>query len=128
MIKINWTPSKKQKIALDILFDRETTEFFYGGGAGGGKSYIGCIWLILSCLKYQGSRWLMGRAVLKSLKESTLLTFFMICNEWGLKKNIHYKYNSIEGIIRFFNGSEIYLKDLFAYPSDPEFEIGRAHV
>jgi len=64
----------------------------------------------------------MGRAVLKSLKESTLLTFFRVCSEWGLKLNKDFKYNAIDGTIKWANGSEIYLKDLFAYPSDPEFD------
>jgi hypothetical protein len=65
----------------------------------------------------------MGRAVLKSLRESTLLTFFMVCNQWGLKKDIHYRYNASDNVITFIkNNSEIYLKDLFAYPSDPEFD------
>jgi len=64
----------------------------------------------------------MGRAILKSLKESTLLTFFQVCREFDLKPGIDYKYNSMEGVIKFWNGSTIYLKDLFAYPSDPEFD------
>ena len=64
----------------------------------------------------------MGRAVLKALKESTLLTFFEICKEWGLKKDVHWKYNSVDGVIRFSNGSEVFLKDLALYPSDPEFD------
>jgi hypothetical protein len=105
-----------------ILQDNETTEVLYGGGAGGGKSVLGCLWLILSCLKYQGSRWLMGRAILKTLKESTLLTFFRLCSIYGLKNGIDFKYNSMSGIVTWFNGSEIYLKDLFLYPSDPEFD------
>jgi len=64
----------------------------------------------------------MGRAVLKSLKESTLLTFFQVCREFGLKINVDYKYNAMEGCLKFWNGSTVYLKDLFAYPSDPEFD------
>ncbi len=64
----------------------------------------------------------MGRAVLKALKDSTLLTFFEICAKWGLVKDLDYKYNSIDGIITFIaTGSTIYLKDLFQNPSDPEF-------
>ena len=122
MNEIRWKPSRRQKEALKYLLDHETTELFYGGGAGGGKSYLGCAWTILSCLQYPGIRGLMGRAVLKSLKESTLLTFFEICRDWGLKKDKDFKYNSIEGTIKFSNGSEVYLKDLFAYPSDPEFD------
>ena len=65
----------------------------------------------------------MGRAILKTLKDSTLLTFFSACRRFNLKKDIDYKYNYIQGIITFLHtGSEIYLKDLFAYPSDPEFD------
>jgi len=64
----------------------------------------------------------MGRAVLKSLKESTLLTFFQVCRDFGVKQGIDFKYNSMEGTIKFWNHSAIYLKDLFLYPSDPEFD------
>jgi phage terminase large subunit len=119
---IDWNPSSKQYECLKLLRDRVHTEIFYGGGAGGGKSYLGCAWLILNCIKYPGSRWLMGRAILKSLKESTLLTFLQICRSWGLIPGEHYKYNPMEGVIRFPNESSIYLKDLFLYPSDPEFD------
>ena len=73
-------------------------------------------------MRYQGSRWLMGRAVLKNLKESTLLRFFEICKDWGLIKGIHFKYNSVEATIKFLNGSEVYLKALETLPSDPEFD------
>lgn len=121
-IQILLKPSKKQLEALNILEDNTTTEVLYGGGAGGGKSYLGCCWLIINCLKYPGSRWLMGRAILKTLKESTLLTFFRVCSTWGLKVNKDFKYNQMLGVITWINGSEIYLKDLFAYPSDPEFD------
>lgn len=119
---IKWKPSPRQEQALEILNDETHTEIFYGGGAGGGKSYLGCTWLVLNCIDYPGTRWLMGRAILKSLKESTLLTFFKVCKDLGVKPNEDYKYNAIEGVIKFWNDSSIYLKDLFLYPSDPEFD------
>lgn len=121
-LTLSWNPTEKQALALEYLRDNLTTEIFYGGSAGGGKSFLGCVWLINCCLKYPGSRWLMGRAILKNLKASTLLTFFDICKKWELKSDEHFNYNQMEGVIRFFNGSEIYLKDLFLYPSDPEFD------
>jgi len=121
-INIDWKPSKKQMIAWNILMDKETTELLYGGGAGGGKSYLCCAWLIIQCLRYPESRWLMGRAVLKTLKQTTLLSFFDICKEWGLKKGETYNYNIIDGVITFYNGAEIYLKDLKLYPTDPDFD------
>ncbi len=49
-MSINWEPSEKQYMAWNILQDKIHTEIFYGGGAGGGKSYLGCAWLIISCL------------------------------------------------------------------------------
>lgn len=119
-IKLQLSP--KQNEAFKILRDKKITELFYGGGAGGGKSYLGCIWLIFSCLAYPGTRWLMGRARLKSLKESTFLTFLGVLKEWSLKKGVDWKYNAIEGSVYFTNGSSIYLKDLFLYPTDPEFD------
>jgi len=109
-------------MALKILNNKVTNEVLYGGGAGGGKSYLGCIWQLTVALEFQGTRHLMGRAVLKALKESTLLTFFEVCKTFGLSPGKHYKYNSVDSVIKFFNGSEFYLKDLEFRPSDPEFE------
>lgn len=61
----------------------------------------------------------MGRSKLKSLKETTLNTFFQITSDLKISD---YKYNSQSGIISWENGSEILLKDLFTYPSDPNFD------
>ena len=40
-----------------------------GGGAGGGKTALGCYWQLKQRLKYPNTRGLIGRAVLKTLKE-----------------------------------------------------------
>lgn len=114
--------TEKQTKAWQYLTDQETEELIFGGGAGGGKSRLGCTWLILMCGKYPGSRWLLGRAKLKRLKETTLVTFFDVCKSLGIKKDIHYKYNPIDGTIMFTNGSMILLKDLFHYPGDADFD------
>jgi phage terminase large subunit len=111
----------KQTLALDILEDAVTTELLYGGGAGGGKSALGTYWVLKNCLKYAGSRGLIGRAKLKNLKDTTLLTLFEVMGKQGLT-TAHYKYNEQAGTVSFYNGSIIFLKDLFQYPSDKNFD------
>ena len=110
----------KQKNAVYYLKDNKTKELLYGGAAGGGKSALGCLWLIESCQKYPGSRWLMGRAKLKALKETTLNTFFELSSNLGISDQ--FTYNAQTNVIYWANGSEILLKDLFLYPSDPNFD------
>ncbi len=110
----------KQNDAVYYLKDGTTTEIIYGGAAGGGKSALGCLWLIECCQIYPGSRWLMGRSKLKTLKDTTLKTFFELTAKLDL--NSQYNFNAQSNTITWANGSEIILKDLFLYPSDPEFD------
>jgi len=111
---------KKQEHAIFYLKDEVTKEVLYGGAAGGGKSALGVLWLIECCMKYPGTRWLMGRSKLKTLKETTLNTFFELSSKLGITDQ--WTYNGQSDIITFDNGSQIILKDLFLYPSDPEFD------
>jgi len=113
--------SPKQTEILKALNDKSHTEIFFGGSAGGSKSFTGCLWQITRRIKYSGSRGFIARAQLKSLKESTLLTFFEVARMLGLTLGEDFTYNSMSGVIKFNNGSEEYLRDLFLYPSDPEF-------
>lgn len=110
----------KQEHAIYYLKDSVTEEVLYGGAAGGGKSALGCLWLMEMCQKYPGTRWLMGRSKLKTLKETTLNTFFELATM--LKLSGQFTYKSTDHIILWKNGSEIILKDLFLYPSDPNFD------
>jgi hypothetical protein len=80
-------------------------------------------------LKYPNTRGLIGRAVLKTLKETTLVSFFQVAKLQGLEAGKHYKYNGQMSQIELFNGSVILLKDLYAYPSDPNFdELGSLEI
>lgn len=113
----------KQSLAWDLLEDDKTTEILYGGGAGGGKSFLGVAYIITMCVTYPGTRWLIGRSELEALKKTTLNTFFDVCSMWGIKgDDVHYKYNVHEKTITFKNESEILLFDLKLMPSDPNFD------
>lgn len=64
----------------------------------------------------------MGRSELKTLKETTLTSLFEVCRLQGLQANVHFKLNHQTGVVSVPNGSQILLKDLFSYPSDPNFD------
>lgn len=112
----------RQKEAIHYLSRKHECEtLLFGGAAGGGKSYLGCAWQISRRLKYPNTRGLIGRAQLKKLRQTTMKTFWSICNEIGLVKDVHFSYNQQEQSIKFSNGSEIMLMDLADMPSDVEF-------
>ena len=104
--------TKKQGQCWKVLMDDHTSEILYGGSAGSGKSWLGCIWIITLCIKYEGIRCLIGRTVLSQLKNTTLNTLFETFKAMGLNSDNHFKYNGQTNIIKLYNGSEILLKDL----------------
>lgn len=104
---------------MDYLEDKVTKEILFGGGAGGGKSALLCYFGAKQCVKYPGTRGLIGRAILKTLKETTLKTFWEIVEMQGVK-SMFKPYGT--DLIKCSNGSEIILKDLYAYPLDPDFD------
>lgn len=112
----------KQKLAFRKLIDSTTTEILFGGSVGGGKSYLGCMWVIITCLQYEGVRMLVGRSKLTQLKLTTLKTMFEVFKTLTLKESEHWTFNGQTNVFTFYNGSEIILKDLFLYPSDPEYD------
>lgn len=119
MSKITFEPTGRQYEALQYLLDDKTTEILYGGSAGGGKTLLGCVWIIMSALKYPGTRWVIARSRLSILKITTIKTFQDIIKMWGLDN--HVEFHLFNNNITFKNGSEVLLLDLFLYPQDPDF-------
>lgn len=116
---ITFRPSRKQFLAWQYLTDKETTELGFGGAASGGKSYLGCFWLLAMCLAYPDTAWLLGRKEMINLKRTTLITFFKVCDEFGIKANREFSFNQQTNVITFTNKSQIFLFDLSYQPSDP---------
>lgn len=94
-----------------------------GGSAGGGKSFLGCAWLISSCMRFDNIRMLVARKVRKVLLETTWITLQDVMKTWGLVRDLHYRIitSSIACEITFWNGSKIIALDLTPAPSDPDF-------
>ena len=110
--------TKKQTQAIDYLTDKVTDYVGYGGAAGGGKSVIGCYWLMTLGYYLPGAKFFIGRDSINDTRASVLKTWSETASKVGFTA---YKFNDI-GIF-FDNGTEIELLDLTFYPyKDPMFE------
>jgi len=117
----NIRPEPKQHQAYLKLWDKITRFITFGGGAGGGKSWLGAEWLLQNCYRYPGTKWFIGRNELTRLMGSSFTTFQKVCvyhnipiDDWSLNGQYHY--------IKFKNGSRIDLIDLKFQPSDPMYQ------
>lgn len=118
--KFRHSPNNKQFEALKYLYDKETKYLLFGGGAGGGKSWLGCEWILAMCLNFPGVRYFIGRDELKNLKDTTVKTFFKVAKFHGVLDS--FRYYEHYSAIRFNNGSEVSLLGLVLLPSDELFE------
>ena len=108
----------KQLLAYRHLADPRIRYVVYGGAAGGGKSWLGCDWLMRCCWAFPKTRWFVGRNNIKDSRESVLVTFGKVADSYGFTD-----YRITDDGIKFTNGSEIVLLDLTFYPQkDPMFE------
>lgn len=114
-------PTLKQDAAWRYLLDTVTRFILFGGGAGGGKTWLYCEWLLVWAYQYPGSRAFIGRNELKRLMNSTFVTWNKVCVHHGIPRDdwqLDGKYN----VIRFKNGSTIDLLDVSFKPTDPFYE------
>ena len=115
------SPLPKQHLAWQKLLDKITKYILFGGGAGGGKSWLGCEWLLVMCYQYPKSKWFIGRKELKRLMASSYETFKKVCSYHKIPDK-DWKLNGQYNYIEFFNGSKIDLLDVNFVPTDPLFE------
>ena len=112
----------KQLQVLKLLKSGEDiNEIVFGGGAGGGKSWLACVWEVFDCLAYDGIRTFIGRESLKRLRSTTFLTFKKVCKQYGVPNDL-WNYNAQLDYITFTNGSRIDFLELRYLPRDPLFE------
>jgi hypothetical protein len=114
--------SAKQTDAWHWLEDPEVIEVFAGGGAGGGKSWLGCVWQIYRRVNFPGTRGFVGRENFTALRDSTMNTYFATLDRMGLKSGEAWNYNAQEHTLRFTNGSEQHFRHMAHQPSDPNYD------
>ena len=112
------TVNIKQRLAYNYLRDDVTKFVCYGGAGGGGKSWLGCEWLMQCCHYLPGTRWFAGRNNLKDSRASISVTFVKVAQWHG-----YGAYRLTNDGVEFENGSEIIFLDLTYYPvKDPMYE------
>lgn len=114
----------KQVEALKVLHfsNRDKKVVTYGGGAGGGKSWVIVYDSVMKSLAYAGVKGFWARNELTRLMKSTYMTFMKLAPILGLKEGEHFKLNGKTNIITFANGSMIELLDISYQPRDPLYE------
>ena len=118
------TLSRKQQTAIQLLDDPTITELLFGGGAGGGKSWLVCLWMVIQCRKYPGITIGLGRKELSNLGKTTARTLLDEVHPVLGVKAAHFKYvapGTVSPGVYYQNGSTIQFIDL-APPTDPNFD------
>jgi phage terminase large subunit len=116
--QINLFP--KQGEALRYLNDKTTNEILYGGGARGGKSWLGCLWVAMSMLSKPGSAFIIIRKDHRRLTDTTLITFNKVLKEYEIKNQFHF--DAQKSTITTKNGSICFFREGKYYPQDPEYD------
>lgn len=113
--------SEKQLEAWDLLDNPAVTQVFAGGGAGGGKSWLGCLRQIHRRTTYKGTRGFIGRETATALRDSTMKTYFELLGAMGYTAK-HYNYNAQHQVLTFANGSEQFFRWMAYQPSNENYD------
>lgn len=126
-LKVN--PQPRQYEALKLLLDDfggKTEEVLYGGAGGGGKTFLGLLWILPLCLRFPGIRFFIARKELKDLHAATWPSIAEACSVLGIPLE-WLEYRRQESLILVRNGGkgEPSIISLIAAnwePSDPNYD------
>jgi len=98
-------PTPKQIEAKQIATQQDKNIILYGGAIRGGKSFWLCLMMHSLAMKHEGSKWVMIRKSLPTLKKTLIPSFFKLYH-MGINHYIE-KFNNQDYIVYYKNGSQI---------------------
>lgn len=113
--------NEKQKEAARAWANPDVIEPVYGGGKGGGKTYLGCKLIFGDALMYPGTRYFIARKELNDLRKYTLSSVQECFKDWGLDYNKYCTFNGQDNYFTLHNGSMVYFLAAKYLPSDPDY-------
>lgn len=116
------TKNPKQRAAARAWIDKTTEEILYGGGKGGGKSYLGASLIFGDALIYPDTHYFIARQELLDLRKFTIPTIYEVFENWGLKLEDYAKFNGQDNYFTLYNDSIVYLIACKPTPADPMYE------
>ena len=111
----------KQKEAARFWNDQTTEEILYGGGKGGGKSFVGSTLIAIDCLLYPGVHTFIGRENLTDLVKYTTPSILEAVEKMGINPLQYLRFDAQKNLFKFYNGSKIYYIDCQYQPRDPDY-------
>ncbi len=116
-------PTIKQDQLWKLLRDEIVSTIFFGGGKAGGKSWVGCEWLITNTYFYPESKWFIARKELKRLMMTTYVTFQKVLKFHGIPATDFHMDGKLNVLRNVRTGAKIDLLDAAYKPADdPLFE------
>ena len=116
------TKNPKQLEAAKAWIDDSVSEIVYGGGKGGGKSYLGATLIFGDALIYPDTHYFIARGELNDLRKYTIPTIYEVFQKWGLKVEDYMNFNGQDNCFKLYNGSIVYLISCKELPGDPLYE------
>lgn len=101
----------KQALFIKKLRSRLYRYLLFGGGVGGGKSYLGASIIVNLAYTHPGTSYAVLRKNLPTLKRTTLQTFLKYCREHNFKEGRDFLFNKADMTFTFNNGSIIYFME-----------------
>ncbi len=112
---------------IPINFINEPTKKFYEcesrhslicGGFGSGKTFVACNKALTLLTQFDGYRFLFGRLKYKTLRETTMKTFYKICPPELYDPRYGGRRSDIDGQLRLINNSEVKFVHLDDFDED----------